>query len=289
MNAKDFGTRPDHVGIHVYSLDEATKWCHDVFDFGLGFRIGLPIGHFPRAAFHLLGDFYFEIYEVRNPLPFSFDDYENSIGVKMAELSCIDWEGWKQNAIDYGVEFIYEDNTPGKEMAVVKGIADVPFQVSRDTLGESEEIKRGRWGMRVSGVKVTCYNIEETAAWYGEIFGYESLQILPRENFAYPRMGQVMNNNVRLLMMETPEAAPLNLYDFENNVGIKHIDFGMKDRCGWQEYAKEADSKMPVIVSVAGPPKGDSMVHYVIDNNGMLTEMSDEMFYVPEGTKRMDE
>ena len=63
MNALDFGTRPDHVGIHVYSLDEETKWIHDVLDFEFTFRIGLPIGHFPRSAFHTLGDFQFEVYQ----------------------------------------------------------------------------------------------------------------------------------------------------------------------------------------------------------------------------------
>ena len=283
MNAKDFGTRPDHVGIHVYSLDEATKWVKDVFDFDLKFPIGLPIGHFPRAAFHLLGDFFFEIYEVRNPLPYSYDDYENTIGVKMAELSCIDWEGWKQNAQDYGVEFVYEDNTPGKEKAVIKDLSDVLYEVNRDVLPEREDIWRGRWGMRVSGVKITVNNIEETADWYGEIFGYENLQILPRENYAFPRIGQVENNNVKLTMIEAPEAQPFNLYDFENNIGIKHIDFGMTDRTGWANWVKDAKNTMGVIVSVGHP----STAHYVVDNSGMLTEMSDEMVH-NEDAQRMD-
>ena len=275
MNARDYGTRPDHVGIHVYSLDDEMKWIHDVFDFNFKFRIGLPIGHFPRAAFNLLGDFFFEVYEVRNPLPFSYDDYENTIGVKMAELSCIDWEGWKKNAKDYGVEFVYEDNTPGKEMAVIKDTADILYEVSRDTLPESEDIMRGRWGMRVSGVKIAVNNIEETADWYCELFGYENLVILPRENKCYPRVGQVENHNVKLTMIELPEAQPFNLYDFENNIGIKHIDFGMTDRLGWTEYTKTCRNDMPVIVSVGHP----SIAHYVVDNSGMLTEMSDEMVY----------
>ncbi|MBR3004542.1 MAG: VOC family protein [Lachnospiraceae bacterium] len=281
MNALDFGTRPDHVGLHVYHLEEETKWIHDVLDFEFSYRIGLPIGHFPRSAFHTLGDFQYEVYEVRNPLPYSYDDYENTIGVRMAELSVIDWEGWKKNAQDLGVEFVYEDNTPGKEKAVIKDPSDILHEVNRDTLPE-DVCMRGRWGIRVSGVKITCQNIEETADWYGEIFGYEGLEILPRKE-GYPRIGVTECNHVKLVMIETPEAQPFNLYDFENNIGIKHIDFSMTDRLGWTEWVKDARNRMGVIVSVGHP----SIAHYVVDNCGMLTEMSDEHILNPDGT-RMD-
>ena len=55
----------------------------------------------------------------------------------------------------------------------------------------------------------------------------------------------------------------------------------MTDRLGWTEWVKDARNRMGVIVSVGHP----SIAHYVIDNCGMLTEMSDEHVINPDGTR----
>ncbi|MBR3004999.1 MAG: hypothetical protein IKH67_08040 [Lachnospiraceae bacterium] len=277
-SALDYGMRFGHTGVHGYNLKEAIQWHIDTFDMHAALDLGHNHGHSPMVQFVKVGDSRIELYEVKNGYPVSLHDMEQYICAKWTGLAVVEYDEWLKHAKEIGTKIIFE----GDGMCMVNDPSGVPYKVKRDWLKEDTIYRGGKWGTRVESFAMTVYNIEETAFWYGEMFGFKRL---PDEDYVCPKCGQKVGiidlDNFRMELFENPDAKPFTLMDFEYYVGCKHLDIYMKDRAGWTEYMQTLKSQAPVIVSMGNRahPELGPLPHYVLDNNNYLMEMSDDGAY----------
>lgn len=119
-----FGTIAiQHVGLHVRSLEETAAWYHDV----LGFELinarddTRTPGVFPKCWLMKLGEFYLELYEVPNAEPYSFREYEYSVGTKHLSFWVEDLNGFMDELYARGDVTILVDNHYSEEFCKVPG------------------------------------------------------------------------------------------------------------------------------------------------------------------------
>ena len=281
----DYGIRVDHLGLHVYDLEASINWYMRVFDFEYGKASAFRGGLFPKAHMSPLGDFLLEFYEVKNARPFTMKEYEGTIGVKHIGIAAENYTQWYEYAKDQGnIEFVYEDNTPGCESAFVRDENGILTRVLRDPEADSDIGRWGRFRMRVRQAALHVYDIQETAKWYEDVFGFEKRKMSANENWklgTQPRMQEIELNHFILELYEVPCADPFSLEDYEYNIGPKHLDITTMDRAGWTDYIRRNDLPVPVIVSHGHRVHTELplLPHYVLDNNNILIEVSNDYLY----------
>ena len=278
--ALDYGMRFGHVGVHDYNLKEAIKWHIDTFDMHEGLELGHNHGHTPMVKFVKVGDSRIELYEVKNGYPVALHNMEEYIGAKYTGLAIVEFDEWLKHAKEIGTNITFES----PDMCFVNDPSGVPYKIYRDWLKEDTIYRGGKFGTRVVSFAMTVYSIDETAAWYNALFGFERL---PEYDYICPKCGQKVGvlglGEFRMELFENPDAKPFTLMDFEYYIGCKHLDIYIKDRAGWTEYLESIDdtAPAPVIVSMANRnhPELGPLPHYVLDNNNCLMEMSDDGAY----------
>ena len=276
--ALDYGMRFGHIGVHGYNLKEMIQWHIDTFDMHAALDLGHNHGHSPMVQFVKVGDSRIELYEVKNGYPGKLHNMEEYIGCKHTGLAVKEFDAWLAHAKEIGTDIVFES----KDMCMVNDPSGNPYQVLRDTLEEDTIYRGGKWGTRVEHIAMTVYSIDETAFWYGEMFGFERV---PEDDYTCQKCGQrvgaIKLGDFRMLLFENPEAKPFTLMDFEYFIGTKHLDIYMEDRAGWTEYIQTIKSQAPVIVSMVNRkhPELGPLPHYVLDNNNYLMEMSDDGAY----------
>ncbi|MFH0959505.1 MAG: VOC family protein [Pseudomonadota bacterium] len=283
----DFGLRADHIGLHVYNQAETIEWYKDIFGFDPGtgqdrFRGGM----FPKMRMIHLGDFDLEVYEVKNPAAYVMVDYEYSIGVKHLGFAVRKFGEWVTYAKSKGVEFVYENYDADHSNVFVKDNTGVLIEVSNDPLADDPTVKVwGEFGIRAQHLALHVKNIEDTIEWYKAVFGFESLPVKEcnyGKGGIAPKMQEIILGGFIIELYEVPTAEPFSYVDFEFSIGFKHLDIGIMDRAGWTKFIKDNDVPMVCVVSNANRNRPESPIlpHYVLDNNNMLIEPSDERYYI---------
>jgi hypothetical protein len=82
-----------------------------------------------------------------------------------------------------------------------------------------------------------------------------------------------------------PTAEPFSYDDYESNIGFAHLDMGFIDRLGWTKFIKDNNVPMVCVVSTAGADT-PFLPHYVLDNNNMLIEPTDDRYYIELNKKK---
>lgn len=281
----DFGLRADHVGLHVYNMEESIEWYSDIFGFEPPGPTAPRGGMFPRMTAIHLGDFGLEVYEVLNPNAYVMVDYEYNIGVKHLGFAVRKFDEWVKYAKSKGVEFVYENYNADHSNVFVKDNTGVLVEVSTDPLADDPTVKVwGKFGIRAQHLALHVKNIEDTIKWYKAVFGFEPLPMKEYNSGKgglAPKMQEIILNSFVVELYEVPTAEPFTYDDFESDIGFKHLDIQMMDRLGWTKFIKDNDVHMVVVVSTTNRnrPEIGFLPHYVLDNNNMLIESSDESYY----------
>lgn len=121
---KKYGTIAiQHVGMHVHNLEETVKWYQDILGFELvNDRDDLHNpGVFPKCWLMQLGDFYLEIYEALDAEPYSFREYEYSVGLKHLDFWVEDLDGFMEELYARKDVTILVDNRYSEEFCRVPG------------------------------------------------------------------------------------------------------------------------------------------------------------------------
>ncbi len=281
----DFSPRPDHVGLHVYNMEESIEWYVDMFGFDASTsELRARGGMFPRMKMIHLGDFDIEVYEVMNPLAYDMVDYEYKIGLKHLGFTVRKFDEWVKYAKSRGVEFVYEKYNADHSNVFVKDNTGVLVEVSTDPLADDPTVPVwGELGIRAQHVALHVKNIEDTIEWYEAAFGFEPL---PMKEYNYgkgglaPKMQEIILRGFVCELYEVPTAEPFTYFDFEYSVGYKHLDIGFMDLEGWTKFLKDNDVPIVFKVSIGGLP------HYALDNNNMLIEPSSERYYINRNSQK---
>ncbi len=141
MNPKEaFEIYPQHVGMHVRSIDETYDWYHRVFGFerrpkpNHGGKNPFAGGVFPKMEFVWLGNFALELYEVQNAEPYSLVDLEFTHGVKHVNFHVNDVDAWLEYVKQFDdVEVMVRNNYgPTAGCAYVKDCNGILVEVTSD-------------------------------------------------------------------------------------------------------------------------------------------------------------
>ena len=278
-----YGLRVQHIGLHVTDMEKTMEWYTRLFGFRLLYHAPGLDGLFPKMCMFALADFCIELYEVKNPLPFSLLAYEHNIGVKHLGLAVQDFDGWLAYARSQpDAAIILEMDTPERRAVMLLDNSGIPVEVLQDPLaGEASLSREGKYGIRAQHAAIGVRDLEETSRWYHDMFGFSEL---PAERSVasaagmLPGMRQLSLNGFVLELYELLNPQPFSLLDFEYSVGYKHLNIDMDDRLGWTEYVESLHAPVQVVVYCdhRNDPELPIMPHYIWDNSGMLIEMSDE-------------
>ena len=135
------------------------------------------------------------------------------------------------------------------------------------------------FGVRIQHAGIHVKSLEETAKWYHDIFGFELVPQREGSEFfgggAFPKMRWMSlgDGSFMLEVYEVQDAEPFSLVDFEFTHGVKHLSFAIKDIDGWFDYIKDRG----VEVVVDNRYGGNSRAIYILDNNGILVEVTSEI------------
>lgn len=134
------------------------------------------------------------------------------------------------------------------------------------------------FGIRIQHAGIHCKNYEETFRWYHEIFGFEEVPPRPGgspfKGGVFPKMKWIYLGDFFMEVYEVQDAEPFSFVDFEFTLGMKHINFAIKDIEGWLAYVK-ARGDVDIVVENQYSP--DSYAVYLRDNNGILVEVTSDI------------
>ena len=132
----------------------------------------------------------------------------------------------------------------------------------------------------IQHVGIFVHNLEESAKWYHDIFGFEIAVARSDEKNpgVFPKSWWLQLGNFYLEMYEIIDARPFDYEDYEFTVGLKHLNFYVENIDKFMEdmYARD---DIEILVDNfydeehCGIPGGDRAV-YMLDNSGMLVEIS---------------
>lgn len=133
------------------------------------------------------------------------------------------------------------------------------------------------FGIRIQHAGIHVNNLEETAQWYRDIFGFELLPPMaadgPFGGGVFPKMRWLKLGSFYLEVYEVQDAEPFSLVDFEFTHGVKHLSFAVQDLDGWLDYIKKRDNVEIVVENSYGGP---NRAIYVRDNSGILVEVTND-------------
>ncbi len=134
------------------------------------------------------------------------------------------------------------------------------------------------FGIRIQHAGIHVNNLEETARWYRDIFGFE---LEPQHGSGggpfgggvFPKMRWMKLGDFKLEVYEVQDAEPFSLVDFEFTHGVKHLSFAIKDLGGWLDYIKKRGDIEIIVENCYGGP---ARAVYIKDNNGILVEVTND-------------
>lgn len=136
----------------------------------------------------------------------------------------------------------------------------------------------GRIRCQHAGIHVK--SIEETAAWYQHILGFEKVPTPDSSVFrgCFPPSQLIKSGDFYLELYEIPDAQDFDWVNLEYNVGIKHLSFSVEHLdLLMEELRRRGDVEILVdneySEEICHVPGGDNAV-YILDNNGILIELS---------------
>lgn len=132
------------------------------------------------------------------------------------------------------------------------------------------------FGIRIQHAGIHVRNYQETFEWYHRVFGFEEVvkEKKGKDPFGggvFPKMRWIRLDDFFLEVYEVQDAEPFSLVDFEFSLGVKHINFEIKDLQGWLDYVQQFDDVEILVNNRYGPTAG---AVYVKDNNGILVEVT---------------
>lgn len=133
---------------------------------------------------------------------------------------------------------------------------------------------RVSFGIRIQHAGIHVKNFERTYQWYHEIFGFERVPGKGGNQFkggVFPKMTWIRLDDFFLEVYEVQEAEPFSLVDFEWTLGVKHLNFAVKDIHGFLKYIRSRDD-VPVLVD--NTYSEDAGAVYITDPDGILVEVT---------------
>ena len=136
------------------------------------------------------------------------------------------------------------------------------------------------YGVRIQHAGIHVKSLAETEKWYHDIFGFEYMPQAEGSGAfgggVFPKMRwmNLGDGAFKLEIYEVQDAEPFSLVDFEFSHGVKHLNFAVKDIDGWFDYIKEYG----VEIVVDNRYGGRSRAIYILDNNGILVEVTNDEF-----------
>lgn len=132
------------------------------------------------------------------------------------------------------------------------------------------------FGIAIEHAGIHVKNMDETMAWYHDIFGFELANDLFERTYlftggVFPRCCTMRLGDFELEIYEIQEGLPFNFVDFEWTEGMKHLSFKIRDIEEWIQYIKEKNVDI-VVENYYGP---NGITVYLRDNNGILVEATD--------------
>ena len=132
------------------------------------------------------------------------------------------------------------------------------------------------FGIRIQHAGIHVRNYQETFEWYHRVFGFEEIiqekkGKNPFGGGVFPKMRWIRLGDFCLEVYEVQDAEPFSLVDFEFSLGVKHINFEIRDLQGWLDYVRQSDDVEILVNNRYGPTTG---AVYVKDNNGILVEVT---------------
>lgn len=132
------------------------------------------------------------------------------------------------------------------------------------------------FGIRIQHAGIHVRNYQETFEWYHRVFGFEEVvkEKKGKDPFGggvFPKMRWIRLDDFFLEVYEVQDAEPFSLVDFEFSLGVKHINFEIRDLQGWLDYVQQFDDVEILVNNRYGPTAG---AVYVKDNNGILVEVT---------------
>ena len=114
--------RIQHVGLHVKNLEETARWYHEILGFEvMEKRPDRPEGVMPQSWWLKNGDFYLEIYEVKDARPYDYIDLEYTEGIKHLSFSVENMDVFMDFLYERGDVEILVDNRYHEKMCGVPG------------------------------------------------------------------------------------------------------------------------------------------------------------------------
>ena len=136
-----------------------------------------------------------------------------------------------------------------------------------------------QFGIRIQHAGIHVRNFERTFKWYHEIFGFELRDESgkrgknPFKGGVFPKMNWIKLDNFYLEVYEVQDAKPFSLVDFEWTLGVKHLNFSVKDIRGFVEFIKKRDD-VPILVDNTYSETSGAV--YITDPDGILVEVNAE-------------
>lgn len=138
-------------------------------------------------------------------------------------------------------------------------------------------MKKKDFGARLEHVGIHVYNMAETMKFYHEVFGFEL--VLPdfEDDYlfvggVFPKTCTMRLGTFELEIYEVQHAEAFSFVDYEFNIGVKHLSFEIEDVFGWIEYIKERGD---IEIKVENYYGKFGCTVYILDNSGMLVEVTD--------------
>ena len=135
------------------------------------------------------------------------------------------------------------------------------------------------YGMRIHHAGINVRNLDESIAWYSDIFGFRLVKRFDVSNLGgiMPDCAQMCQGSFYLELYECAGGEPYSLVDLEYTLGVKHFSFSM-ERLG--EFLEDLRQRGDVEIMVdnyyseemCGIPGGDRTA-YIKDCNGILIEL----------------
>lgn len=135
------------------------------------------------------------------------------------------------------------------------------------------------FGIRAQHAGIHVSNYERTYEWYHRVLGFNEVPQDPDapnpfQGGVFPKMRWLYLGDFNLEVYEVQNAEPFSLVDFEFSLGVKHLNFAVKDLKGWLEYIRQFDDVEILVNNVYTPTAG---AVYIKDPDGILVEVTTEL------------
>ena len=133
---------------------------------------------------------------------------------------------------------------------------------------------REKFGIRAQHVGIHVNNYKETYEWYHKVFGFEEGPHTGAEKIkggVFPKMRMMCLGDFMIEVYEVQNAKSYNFVDFEWTLGVKHLNFAIKN---FKEFVAYLKTLPDVRFVVENDYSETESTVYILDNNGFLVEVT---------------